>query len=286
MIFRYPLRNRLAFYWTYFFSKTVLLWFEVKKPKFAMFVHEMRYSLKKFKNRCSMSPSPFATAYVETVYGKFYIRPHSTDMSIVSPAYERCDMLYLERLLQKLTSHDKKILVLDIGAHIGTFSVMVGNRFRGYRDLQIIAFEPAAQEYQLLEKNIASNLLKEKVETRNVHLSSTEGEKLPQHFSREMAEEDRSDPPSTGKGQDNAVAHTLDTLLAEGLQKFDSIVMKIDTEGTETAVLKGGTRLLGSGAAIHLLVEDFINQEIVDFLERHGALFVCKRTPYNSWWRL
>ena len=280
----FPFKNRLAFYWTYFFSKTILLWFEVKKPKLAMFVHELRYSLNKFNNRSSMTPSPFATKYVETIYGKFNIRPHSTDMSIVSPAYEKCDTLCLVRLLQELASLGKKILVLDIGAHVGAFSVMIGNRFRDYKDLHIIAFEPAAPNYQLLEKNIACNHLKEKVKTCNVFLSSIDGRKLPQHSYGKTAEEDSFGPSSTGKGND-VVTHTLDSLLGDRVQNFDSIVMKIDTEGSETTILKGGTKLLESGADIHLLVEDFIDPEIVPFLEGAGAEFVTKLTPYNSWWK-
>ncbi|MDH3327725.1 MAG: FkbM family methyltransferase [Desulfobulbaceae bacterium] len=285
MNFEFTFTNRLAFYWSYFLSKTILLWFEVKKPKFAMFVHEMRYSLNKFIDNRSMAGSPFATEYVETCSGKFNIRPHSTDMSIISPAYERRDTLYLTRLLHRLISLDRKILVLDIGAHVGAFSVMTGNSFRDYKNLHIMAFEPALQEFQLLEKNIACNHLSEKVETCNVFLSSIDGRKLSQHFYGETAEEVSVGPSSTCKGNDE-VTHTLDSLLGDRIQNFDSIVMKIDTEGAETTILKGGIKLLKSGADIYLLVEDFINPEIVTFLEQLGATFVTKRTPYNSWWQL
>jgi len=285
MSIQYPLRNRLFFYWSYFISKTVLLWFEVKKPKMAMFIQEMRYSLNKLINSRSMAPSPFAIEYVETINGKFNVRSHTTDMSIVSPAYERCDMRHLAELLQWLTSRSRKILVLDIGAHIGAFTIMVGNRFRGYKDLYIMAFEPDTEKYQLLEKNIACNDLKENVESYNVYLSAEDGELGPQDLQRERREKFISYPSSFRESRSKMVSRTLDSLIGNRARDYDAIVMKIDTEGTECKILRGGSRLLESGAEIHLMVEDFIDQEIADFLEKCGAEFIVKLSPYNSWWK-
>jgi FkbM family methyltransferase len=206
-------------------------------------------------------------------------------MSIISPAYEKRDTIYLLRLLQQLTSQGKKILVLDIGAHIGAFSVMMGNRFRDRQNLDIMAFEPDGQNYRLLKKNIACNHLSKKVAIHNVLLTSEDGEKLSLHIRRDMNNL-TGEAPSAVTSQKNAGIHTLDSLLGDRIKSYDSIVMKIDTEGEETRILRGGTRLLESGADIHLLVEDFINPEIVPFLEQSGAAFVTKRTPYNSWWQL
>jgi len=286
MNFSYSLKNRITFYWTYFYTKTILLWFEVKKPKCAMFLHEMRYSLKKINNRSAMSPALGKTEYVETVEGKFHIRPHSTDMAIVSPAYERTDKLYLLQLLERLTSQGRKILVLDIGAHVGAFSIMVGNRYRNYNGLHLVAFEPDIENYRLLKKNIACNHLEEKVETCNAFLSSADDRKLPGHFNGAIQEQNSDGTSSLKKGCNKASSCTLDSLIGDRIEKYESIIMKIDTEGAEKQILQGAKRLRESGAAIHLLVEDFINHEVVSFLEECGAAFVTKRTHYNSWWKL
>ncbi|MBI4824720.1 MAG: hypothetical protein HY805_10930 [Nitrospirae bacterium] len=80
-------------------------------------------------------------------------------MSNVSPAFKRRDIDYLLELLSGLAGDGKRILFLDIGADLGTFAVTVGNAFKGYEGLHVLAFEPAAQSYALLKDNIALNKL-------------------------------------------------------------------------------------------------------------------------------
>jgi len=99
MDFGFRLKDKIAFYWKYFVSKTFLLWFEVKEPRFRMFLYEMLYSTMKFINRSSLLPSPFEIDIIKTKFGVFRIRPRTTDMSTASPAFERRDMDYLLKLL-------------------------------------------------------------------------------------------------------------------------------------------------------------------------------------------
>lgn len=285
MKYSYPLKRRIAFYWTYCVAKAILLWFEVKKPKIIMFAYEMLYSLRKLSNPKYMLPSPFTTDQVETIFGKFTIRPHTVDMSTVSPAFERTDLLHLLDLLETLKREDKKILFLDIGAYIGTYSITVGNRFRKYGDLHIIAFEPSKSNYEILEKNVTMNELRNNIETQNIALYHEDGTSLGFQSIPEAAVSSRLSPSVNGKNVVTVTTKTLNIIIGEKAKDYDVIFMKIDVEGAETEVLQGSTVLLKSGAKIHIMVEDFTDTKILSYLEENGAEFVVKLSPYNSWWR-
>lgn len=279
--FSYSTLDKAAFYLSYFTSKFISLWFEVKRPKLKMFVYEALYSAMKFIDRESLFPSPFETDYVETKYGRFSIRPRTVDMSNVSPGFERRDISYLLRLLGRLMHEGKGILFLDIGSDIGTFAITVGNRLKNYARGSVIAFEPAPSSFAVLKENVRLNGLEEKVELHNAALFSEDGRELPFFFNV-------SAPGSSGiadSGETKVLTRTLDAVLGGDYLRFDAIVLKLDVEGVETDVLKGSQMLLESGKEVWLLVEDFVNPAIVSYLEEKGASFVAKLTPYNSWWR-
>jgi FkbM family methyltransferase len=285
MKYNFSLKNRIAFYWSYFLSKVFLIWFEVKRPKFIMFGYEMLYSLRKFSDPKYMLPSPFGTDEVKTIFGRFAIRPHTVDMSTVSPAFERTDLSHLLDLLETLKREGKKILFLDIGAYIGTYSITVGNRFRKYGDLHIIAFEPSGSNYEILEKNVTMNELRNTIETKNIALYHEDGIRLGFQSSPEAAVASRISPATQGKNITAVTTTTLNTLMEEKASAYDAIIMKIDVEGVETEVLQGGDRLLRSDAEVYVVAEDFTDSRIVSFLEKSGATFITKVSPYNSWWK-
>ncbi len=285
---QYPLKEKIFFYWSYFSSKVFGLWFEVKRPKFLLFVYEMLYSSRKLLDAESLMPSPFNIDFVVTKYGKYHIRPGTTDLSVVSPAFERRDMKFLATLTLRLRSEGKRILCLDIGANIGVFSVLIGNLHKDYRSLHIVAFEPEDSNYELLQKNICVNNLYKNIESFKVALYSEDSKEMHIH----------SDPKVPGSSflmkseleycssDQKSIAMTLDTLLEKRIGAFDILIFKMDVEGAEADVLRGAKKILHSGKEIWLLVEDFVDPGIVAYLEGIGAGFITKLTPYNSWWRL
>jgi FkbM family methyltransferase len=286
MKFRYRLKDKIIFYAEYFVSKVFLIWFEVRRPKFKMFLYEVLYSAKKLINYASLLPSPFHEDLVVTKFGSFRIRPHTVDMSNVSPAFERRDIDYLLRLIQTLKVENRKILFGDIGADIGTFTVTVGNQFRDYEHLHIMTFEPAESSFALLEENIQMNNLKEKVESHKVALFSENNKEIEFQFNPAAPGSSSIRLSGSDLNRVKVRTKTLDALLIERIYDYDVIILKIDVEGVETEVLKGGEKVLHSGRDIYLLVEDFVNPDIINFLERRDATFICKLTPYNSWWHV
>jgi FkbM family methyltransferase len=281
----YPLGQKILFYLGYFFRKVFCLWLEVKRPKLKMFIYEMVYSVKKLMDYKALYVSPFATDTVETVFGIFRIRPGTTDMFTVSPAFERPDVDYLLRLLERLRDEGKRVLFLDIGADLGTFTVTVGTRLRDYPGLFVMAFEPAASSFELLKENIRLNGLEQKAEAFNLPLYSEDGLELEFAFSAE-------NPGGSGlKAQgaervEKVTARTLDAVLAEIAIDYDAAVIKMDVEGVECDVLKGAGKTLSSGKEFYILVEDFINPDVIACLEENGAQFMAKLSPYNSFWKL
>jgi FkbM family methyltransferase len=290
--FRFAFKDKAAFYWSYFASKVFRLWFEVKRPRLRMFLYEMLYSSAKLLKPTSLLPSPFRVDFVETVFGKFKVRPGTVDMANASPAFERKDLDYLLNLIGELRGRAKKVLFLDIGADIGTFSVTVGNRFKPSGIVKAMAFEPAPTSFDILEENIRLNGLEGVTDLCNFALYDRDGLELDFSFNVDA-------PGSSGirTGQADVIGHTgqkvrtrtLDSVLKDGLADYGAVVFKMDVEGVEREVLEGSRRVIqtarDSGIEIYLVVEDFIKPSIVAYLEGSGAEFLAKLTPYNSWWR-
>jgi FkbM family methyltransferase len=251
-----------------------------------MFIYEMLYSSMKLVKYTSLFPSPFNIDLIETKFGKFKVRPYTTDMSNVSPSFERRDINYLIRLLSSLTKQKHRVLFLDIGADIGTFAITVGNLFKDYRNLSIMAFEPSPSSYQILQENIRLNGLHDKVNIYNVALFSEDNRELAFLFNSKA-------PGSSGlkftssdneKKMSKVVVRTLDSLIAEQVNDYDILVLKLDVEGVEGEVLDGAKQILNAQKEVYLLLEDFVNPDIIEYLEKTGARFIRKLTPYNSWW--
>lgn len=284
--FRYRLKDKIAFYLEYFVLKVFFIWFEVKKPKLKMFFYELLYSARKFFDYASLLPSPFKDDLIETKFGIFKIRPNTVDMSNVSPAFERRDVNYLLQLICKLKNDDKKILFVDIGADIGTFTITVGNAFRDYDKLSILAFEPAMSSYALLKENIRINNLHDKVEIYEFALFNEDNREIEFHFNPAAPGSSGIHLSYSALNIQKVVTKTLDSVLYDTLNAYDAVIIKVDVEGVETEVFEGGEKVLYSGKDVFLLVEDFVNPAIVRYLERIDARFICKLTPYNSWWHI
>jgi FkbM family methyltransferase len=282
MQFKYSIKDKALFYLRYFFLKVFSIWFEVKRPKLKMFLYEMLYSAWKLMDYKSQKPSPFKTDMVETVFGRFRIRPYTVDMANVSPAFERMDVDFLLTSIGRLVKENKKILFIDIGADLGTFSVTVGNRHRDYSALSLMAVEPADSSFGILEENIRLNGLEDKATLHHLALYSEDGLEL--DFSFNPTAPGTSGLSAGGEGTVKVMTKTLDTLLSDKIGSYDALVLKMDVEGAESAILRGAQKTLKSIKETYLMVEDFVNPEVIKNLEEMGARFITKLTPYNSFW--
>lgn len=275
----------LYFYAEYVWAKFVLLWFDVKRPRFQLFLYELLYSAgRPFKASLPDFPSLFRATEVCTVHGRFRIRANTMDLVCASPAFERSDLRRMVAAASGLARSGRHVLFLDVGADFGTYTVAVGNAVkRSGGAIRIVAFEPAASSSDLLRHNVTQNGLDGIAEVRQVALWEEDAEDTLLLFSA-------SSPGSSGlmddAGRRQAVAERvatrrLDSVLAD--THADVVLMKLDVEGAEVNVLKGAADLLRRSESI-LMVEDFVDAAIVRWLRENGWKRLGKFTPYNSWW--
>ena len=147
----------------------------------------------------------------------------------------------LVRLLDKLLSETESVTFVDIGAHIGYFTVYAGNLL-GKRG-NVISIEPNPAYYRQLLKNIELNRLHENTRTFQIGLSNKIGK-------ANVGGWEERDLLESEKG--NVDIMTFDQLCKSTGIKPD--VIKIDVHGAEYKVLSGMMNTLENHVK-HLFVE-------------------------------
>ncbi|GAA4796294.1 hypothetical protein GCM10023200_35450 [Actinomycetospora chlora] len=284
--FRFDDRARRRFTRRYIGHKTLGLWRDVRRPRARLFAYEVVYSLCRATGRPTVPLRWLHLDHVSTVFGEFHIRPGTIDAACVSPAFERDDLDRLLAMMRERLLAGRRVVFADVGADVGTYSVAVANRLRDAGDLRILAFEPASSSQELVARNVEANGIGDLVELRPVALGDGSVTEAELQF-------DPAEPGGSGLNHDlvegsvreRVTVSTLDAeLAATGTDASDVLVLKLDVEGHEAAVLAGATAALEGAAEVLLLVEDFVETSIVDRLERDGWTFLEKITPYNSFW--
>lgn len=168
----------------------------------------------------------------------------SYDISSCIPA--SIDLLEkVDKELKILCKTKKKVVMFDIGANIGVFSFLA----KKYRNLKVYAFEPVKQTYNYLQYHIKLNNLEKQIIPINCALTDildnkTMDIRIPsdvQHYGLVTLGE-------TPLRFDNYITETvkLDTLdnfcLENNIECID--IMKLDTEGWEYYILKGGSQII------------------------------------------
>jgi len=151
----------------------------------------------------------------------------------------------------------KDELLFDIGANVGIYSI-----YAGARGSTVYAFEPEAQNYAALNRNIHINGLTERVTAYNFAMGCVSKLDLlyMRSFGAGHALHNLGAPPGHD-GRDfepafkqGVAAFSLDDLVyTRGLPVPDHI--KIDVDGLEPEIVAGATRLLADGKLRSVLVE-------------------------------
>lgn len=289
-VIEFSRRARIAFGFRYALLKTVDLPREVRTPRLRLFVYEMVYSLCRACGRDPLRLRFLRITRIESIFGIFHVRPGTLDVACASPAFERADVDRLLRELCRAAHAGREIVFIDGGADIGTYSVTVGNHLGPGVRARILAFEPSTASAALLRRNVAANRLDAVVDVRRRALG--DGSVATATLTFDTAEPGCSglDPAAlnvhAGRVVRETVAvSTLDHELRD-VPQLDLLVIKLDVEGSEVAVLDGAAGSIRRAREVLLLVEDFVDARIVARLHADGWRFVAKLTPYNSFWRL
>jgi FkbM family methyltransferase len=147
--------------------------------------------------------------------------------------YYEPELAYLETVLSP-----GKVFI-DVGANFGVYT-LVASKLVGEAG-QVIAFEPTAQSFITLQKNIALNH-SANVRAFQIALAQRKEKAWLYHGLDPVGNSLGMDPLRGGKGEE-VQTEALDNVLVEkGIDRVD--VIKIDVEGAEELVLRGATKSL------------------------------------------
>lgn len=135
-------------------------------------------------------------------------------------------------------------LFIDIGANIGTYTVLAGKVVGA----DVMAIEPLPATFSHLENNIHYNRILSRVTAKNIGLAGQRGNLL---FSADLDTMNHIVDASYQGSTVHVDVLSLDELL-EGRHPF---AMKIDVEGFETQVLSGGARVLADSGLQAIVIE-------------------------------
>jgi FkbM family methyltransferase len=157
-------------------------------------------------------------------------------------------------LLEQTLSDNPNDIFFDIGANIGSYSLIVSET-----KAKVVAFEPHPTSFKQLETNIKINGY-QNITAINMAISDHFGEERFTDFTENTLNHLDKIGPVKVK------CLTLDSFLEE--YPNNQLIAKIDVEGSEFAVLKGFTNNIKRCRL--LLVEHGNRSEIVEFLNHRG----------------
>lgn len=170
--------------------------------------------------------------------------------------------------IEWIGSFDKNDTLVDVGANVGMYTLIAAVT----RGVRVFAFEPEAQNYSLLIKNIIRNQLSDRVIAWPVALSDEQ--KFDQIFLSEFTAGGSchafGEPLDYKLEKQNfpfvqgAVSTTLDELVADGVLPVPTHI-KIDVDGFEHKVIRGGRKTLSDKTVQSLLIE--INPAVAEHME-------------------
>jgi len=189
-------------------------------------------------------------------------------------ATSKLNVAVVERLARAFSATPPRTL-LDVGAARGSFSVAASLAFPG---VEAHAFEPLPEEFAVLARHVAHAYpfaLGDVAGTASIHVSKNPGssslaEMLPDHVAAfpgtEIVRETRIE-----------VRRLDDVVATENIDLRPPVLLKIDVQGAEDRVLRGGARMLRSVDAIIVemsLVELYEGQmtasDLAALVESHG----------------
>ena len=174
------------------------------------------------------------------------------------PLYRANTLLTKEpETLEWIESFDKDDVLWDIGANVGIFSL-----YASLRGNRVLAFEPAPGNYYLLSRNIEINDSDEKISAYCIAFSdSTRLEAFYMQSTDLGGALNNLGEATDWQGEEfdhsfkqAAVGYTIDDFMDNFAPSCPNH-LKIDVDGIENKILKGGKRVLSDDRVKSVLVE-------------------------------
>ncbi len=175
-------------------------------------------------------------------------------------------------------------VLLDIGAGIGDFTIHFAERFPTWR---VIAFEPLADAFILLEENVRNNHI-ESVDCQNVAVCSQPGP-VTLHEGRRGPISAIASPTGLESSKPKlgeAVGVSFEDILDE-IPNGTRILIKMDCEGSEFDILLNcSTKILSRIEAIAVECHDWLtehsSEELIELLKRSGFTVKCNEDGVHT----
>ena len=176
----------------------------------------------------------------------------------------------------------EEAIFFDVGANIGVYSLYAASM-----KAKVYSFEPEAQNYALLNRNIELNRLQNRVTAFNFALNRKFGLELLQVSSTEVGNAlhsvgDHPSPYSTSPApfRQGIASYSLDQLVYDlGLPPPNHI--KIDVDGIEPDIISGASKILADDHLRTLLVEldetNVTHQALVPKIQAFGLNLISKK---------
>ena len=209
---------------------------------------------------------------------EFVSREDRDNKWVIEEVYQRNE--YLKDFILPFVPQDG--IVIDVGAHIGCFTVLAGEKFK---PKLIAAIEPEPSNFDYLLRNILASDLIDIVRPFRIALWNAAGSRplysggentggssfFPEKLSIEGAD-------INGLTGINVPVTTLDVLLDElGLDREQIGVLKISAEGAEAQTLEGSVKALSKTAVVvgelheALVTREKLEGLLHDFVVAFGA---------------
>jgi FkbM family methyltransferase len=167
---------------------------------------------------------------IKTGYGMFYCRNYD-DFFVLWPAFE-------DELKGVFTCDNQQVFI-DVGAHVGRYTVMVGSYAK-----RVVSIEPNSENFRALKLNIMLNGLGN-VNLLNRACWDKTGLKLDLFLSSSPGKHSFLHTQTYSEKVDTI---TLDRILEELMIAPSEVgLVKIDAEGAESQILRGGEKLFSEG---------------------------------------
>ena len=182
---------------------------------------------------------------------EFYCRINKDDFKVMT--------FHEDDILEHHFAPKEGDIVIDIGAHIGPYTIIASKRVGP--NGKVIAIEADPDNFDLLSRNIQLNKLSNVTALNYAACSKEKKIKLylPSGVGRSSHTKYNTIMPNRAHGKEKFVevkANTLDYLLQSNIIKQEEVNwIKIDVEGAEYEVLKGAKDILSKCSDIRLLIE-------------------------------
>ncbi|MEI6059084.1 MAG: FkbM family methyltransferase [Bacteroidota bacterium] len=196
-------------------------------------------AIKYVKNRASHS----SDRIIKTSVGIFFCRKNTNDFQFANYYYEW-------NVKKFILDHIREYKVfIDGGSCIGSYSILL-SKF----NIRCIAFEPIAENFSALLRNLELNKLSDKVDAYQFGLGN---EKKQASFKFNAVNTGASFfDKEGGSFSFQCQIRTFDSLVEElKLERNEKILFKLDLEGMETEALQGAADFIRQYANITFIIE-------------------------------